>query len=282
MVVLTWSAVFVVLALVLMGTAVWFGMRPDRGRSTESKTRGPAAPVIEERVVSQFESPSEEEALKLVEQALLIRDPAKVAASFHPGSSSPEEVVGFLRDLEKADGGISGYEWLSSMDANGLLIDGVLVKTQSGNTQSNRLALLTPDKTGTWKVDFDAFARTVKPSWRELMAAKSGEGLVRVIVAKDSYFNGPFKEESLWTCYGMASPDLKEVLLGYCRKGTPQAAAMARIVAGADPMSGGRSLNRATLAVRRSEGGESRQFEITRVLAEDWVMAAKAFDENFQ
>ena len=36
------------------------------------------------------------------------------------------------------------------------------------------------------------------------------------------------------------------------------------------------------LEIRRIEGAESRQFEITRVLAEDWVMSAKPFDENFK
>ena len=61
------------------------------------------------------------------------------------------------------------------------------------------------------------------------------------MVAKDSYYNGPFRDETQWSCYGMASPDLDVVLLGYCRQGSPQAAAMERIVANGDcaPETGG-------------------------------------------
>jgi hypothetical protein len=39
-------------------------------------------------------------------------------------------------------------------------------------------------------------------------------------------------------------------------------------------------LIRVTLEIRRTAGAESRQFEITRVLAEEWVLAAAPFDEN--
>jgi hypothetical protein len=43
-----------------------------------------------------------------------------------------------------------------------------------------------------------------------------------------------------------------------------------------------KNLKRATLEIRRTEGAGDRQFEITRVMAEDWVMSATPFDENFK
>ena len=121
------------------------------------------------------------------------------------------------------------------MDANGLLIDGVVVNTKAGYKQRNRLALLTPDEKGTWKIDFDAFARTVKPSWSELMSEDAGQGLVRVMVAKDSYFNGPFRDEARWVVMAWPRPTGQVVLLGYCRQGSPQAVAMERIMATGEP-----------------------------------------------
>ena len=102
------------------------------------------------------------------------------------------------------------------------------------------------------------------------------------MVGKDSYYNGLFRDESKWVCYAMGTPDHEVVLLGYCRKGSLQAAAMERIVAEDRLGEGGRALKRATLEIRRIAGAESRQFEIARVLAEDWVVSDKDFEENFK
>lgn len=277
-VIVTWSVVFMVAALGAMGGAVYFWLVPKMQHSgtalADSKTI--------ERVVSRFESPAEEAAVALVKAALTIADPAKVEEFFHLGSASAAEVVTFLGNMPAADGPVTRCSWLSSMDANGLLIDGVVVHTQGELRSRNRLALLTPDEQGTWKIDFDAFARTVKPSWQEILAGTSTQGLVRVMVAPDSYYNGHFRDETEWTCYGLASPDESTVLLGYCRKKSPQAAALARIIADGESVGRGRDVNRATLEIRRVEGAESRQFEITRVLAEDWVLSAKPFDDTFK
>lgn len=276
-----WSAVAAVVVLGVVGTALWFWLRPAMNRDGV-KARGEAA-LAEARVVSRFESPSEGEALGWVKRAIAVREPGKVAEFFHTGGNSPEAIVGFLGGMAALDGPVTEYSWLSSMDANGLLIDGVLVKTQSDEGPRNRLALLTPDAAGTWKVDFDAFARTAEPPLKDLLEGGAAEGLIRVIVAADSYFNGPFRDDSQWECYGMVSPDTEVVMLGYCRRGSAQAAAMAKIVAdGDEASSGGRSVRRATLKVRHHADGERRQFEISRVMAEDWVMAGKAFDEGFQ
>jgi hypothetical protein len=38
---------------------------------------------------------------------------------------------------------------------------------------------------------------------------------------------------------------------------------------------------RATLEIRRVEGAGSRQFEILKVVAEDWVAAEVPFEESF-
>jgi hypothetical protein len=276
-VLMAWSVLFMVVVMAVVGVTVWLQVRSSGQGAAEAERN--ALPAIQERVVSRFESPSEEDALVLVKRALAIRETSKVAEYFHPGAASPDEVVEFLREMEKSDGRVLDMIWLSSMDANGLLIDGVVVNTVTGIKPHNRLALLTPDAKGKWKIDFEAFARTARPSWSELLEKNAEQGIVRVIVAKDSYFNGPFKDEAQWVCYGMASPDNEMVLLGYCRTGSPQAAAMERIVSDAGNLNGEVRMDRATLEIRRREGGDSRQFEITRVLAEDWVMGAKPFDE---
>ncbi len=278
------------MALGVLGSAIFLWGRQNMNSGAAAAAESGEERVVEKRVVSEFESPTEDEALNLVKRALETREAAGVAEYFHPGSASPERVVGFLNGMEEADGPVERMNWLGSMDANGILLDGVLVKTRKGDRLKNRLAFLTPDERGAWKVDFDAFARTVEPSWNELLENKAAEGLVRVIAAADSYYNGPFGDDSQWVCYGMASPDTEEVLLGYCRRGSPQARAMARIVLNDDALpnglsnglSGARSLKRVIVKIRRAEGGEARQFEISRVMAEDWVMSGEPFDGKFQ
>jgi hypothetical protein len=74
----------------------------------------------------------------------------------------------------------------------------------------------------------------------------------------------------------MASHDTELVILGYCKVDSPQAAAIKWI------FSNEGSINRVTLEIRRVEGAESRQFEISRVLAADWIVGNVPFDESFK
>ena len=277
-----WSGALALSVMVFLGVVMGLWLRTVKDQGTAQEHTGQAGAPVEERVVSRFESPSEEDALLLVKRALAVQGVSQVAEYFHLGSTSPDAALIFLRGMEQTDGVVVGFEWLSSMDRNGLLIDGVAVNTRLGNKTRNRLALLTPDERGKWKIDFDAFARTVSPSWSELLENESGQGVVRVIVAKDNYFNGRFRDETEWECYGMVSPDTRSVMMGYCRKGSPQAAAMAKIVAAGEGDAGMRAVKRATLEIRHAPGSEARQFEITRVLAEDWVLSAKPYDESFR
>ncbi|MBC8127232.1 MAG: hypothetical protein H8M99_08845 [Gloeobacteraceae cyanobacterium ES-bin-144] len=239
-------------------------------------------PKREERIVSRFPSPSQEVALELVKQALLVREPDRVTKFFRLGTTGADKVVAFLTTMAERDGEIQSMDWLSSMDANGLLIDGVAVNTQLGDKRMNRLALLTPDEAGFWKIDFESFARIVEPSWSDLLEKNAPVAMVRVVVGQDFYYNGFFLDDTQWRCFGIVSPERSEVMLGYCRKGSRQDAAMQSIMTNAGRSVDGSPIVRATLEIQRRDGAELRQFEITRVLAEDWIMAAKPFDENFK
>ncbi|MEO7099468.1 MAG: hypothetical protein ABI162_08910 [Luteolibacter sp.] len=234
------------------------------------------APEAVVRVESKFPSPSENDALGLVKRALAVREPGRVAALFHPGGSSSEEIVAFLSNLGALDGVLDHCDWLSSIDANGLSIDGMQINFKNGDKVRQRVAFLTPDSGGVWKIDFDAFARTVTPSWRDLLEKGADHAVVRVILGSDSYYNGPFADDTQWSCYGMASPDTDQLLLGYCKTDSPQAAALRWM------LSSETKIRRATLEIQRVAGASPKQFEIVRVLAEDWVVGPKAFDEGFK
>lgn len=204
--------------------------------------------------------------MELVKRALATRQEEHVEPLFRLGSSSPSDVVDFLAGIEKLDGRPKHFDWMSSIDSGGLLMEGVLVGYEGPQKEVNRLALLTPDESGRWKLDFESFARIVKPSWEELLSNHAEHAMVRVLIGKDFYYNGPFGDDKEWICYGLASPDLEETLHGYCKVGSAQAEAVEKLFAE------GNTMSRASLEIRRAQDGGKRQFEITRLLATDWVL----------
>lgn len=271
----TWSLTVCGSAVIFLGLMIFFWVIPQMQSDESAIEEVSAKPGKLVRVASKFPSPSEEAAIALVREALSIREPERVGDFFRLGAALPEEVVSFLTKMESVDGVIENCRWLSSMDANGLSIDGVFVSFKSEEKPLPRLALLTPDEAGKWKVDFEAFARTVKPSWKEILEKGADLAQVRIYATKDSYYNGVFRDDKQWVCHRISSPDTEEILLAYCRVGSRQAAAMSWMY------SKGEALSRAILEVRHVEGAESRQFEIMKVVAEDWVLGDVAFEAGF-
>jgi hypothetical protein len=177
--------------------------------------------------------------------------------------------------------------WLGSIDRNGMQLEGIELVFPSEGKEHNRLALLVPDDRGVWKMDFGAFARTMKPSWDELITRYPPEGeetpvgpppsgYLRVLFVGDNYYNGPFIDDQTWVSYGMLTIDRQDVqLMGYCKRDSLQHKAMEAILTkwptDVPP--------RITVEVRRVAGAEPRQLEITGVLAEDWVVGDRKFEE---
>ncbi len=272
-----WSALLFGLVVAVLGGALWLWMSPKIDpEEKEAVHKVPTRAVVVRRAISKFPSPSSPEALALVKQALSIREPERIAEYFRLEGTSPQEAVTFLQAVDAREGKVDRMMWLSSLNTVSIPLDGVLVSFKNKDQQSSRVALLTPDAMGKWQLDYAAFARTGSLSWDELMSTKAPMASVRVYIKKDVYYNGPFLDDKQWTCYQIGSPDTDEIFLAYSRVGSAQGKAMAWM------LSRERKLIRAILEIRRVEGGESRQFEISRVLAEDWVMGETPFDDGFK
>lgn len=271
----TWSFMIAGLSVCCVILAIFAWSSSNKTQDT-STTIAPqyAQPVV--RLVSQFPSPSQRDSLDLVKQALQIRDPSQVVRFFRPCESSPEEIIEYLRNLEALDGQIIGYDWLSSIDVDRVLIDGVVIMLRKDGKPTKRLALISPDAEGQWKIDFDALARKAKPSWRDFLDGAVSSAQVRVWVAPDSYFNGPFMNDAQWICFGISSADVDKNFFGYCEVGTAQAFAMKSIFAEKN------KLARVTLELLRVDGASERQFKISRVIASDWLVGDTPFDEGFR
>jgi hypothetical protein len=277
-VVIIWTLLLSGVAVAVLCLAIWLGLSRKDSEITDA-----ADPVYTELAAasepprhSRVAAPEEAEAVALVKQALAAGEPEEIEEWFRVGDTSAQEIVEFLKSLETKEGQIKGYSFLGERFLNGTQVSGVVVNFKAAPNPRNRVAFLVADGTGKWRVDFDAFARTVTPSWDVITGEGTDLARVRVYVAKDNYFNGPFADEGQWVCYGIASPDTSELFLGYCRRGSPQAAAM-ESVSGKNP-----GLIRMTLELRRVEPSNHRQFEISRVIAHDWVVGDKALDLKFE
>jgi hypothetical protein len=264
---------FGALALAVIGFAFVSWIRPILSRAKDTTERDRITGEGRVKKVSRFPSPSMEQALAIVRRALAVRDPAEVPAVIRSGATAPQQIVDYLAGLTAKDGAVEELVWLSNVDKNDLLLEGVQVVFNQAGKKRNRLAFLTPDDRGIWKMDFAAFARLVEPSWDHLLNQPAEVGVVRVYVGRDRYYNGPYADEKEWIVYGLGSEDLESTLYGYCHRGSPQHRAMELMVAADE-----RSLIRATLTVKKADHAAPRQFEITRVLAEDWVLTDQAFD----
>lgn len=271
-----WSVLLAVVAFICLGVGIWFGLRPGEAPASAQVAAAPPVEVEKTSKVTRFPSPSQEEAEEIVTKGLAVREAAEVPAHFKMDAVREPGVVAFLSSLQTVDGTVGNLEWLGSMDANRLQLEGVIVHFASSDKPRNRLAVLTPDKDGVWKIDFDAFARSSEPSWPDFLEKRADSIQARVYAAHDSYYNGPFSDESQWSCYGLASPDTDDIIFGYCKINSPQAAAMRWI------LSKDAALGRVTVEIRRSPEAQARQFLISRVIAEDWVTGSVAFDQGFE
>jgi hypothetical protein len=216
-----------------------------------------------------------EQALDLTQRALALRDPGKVKELFDLGPSQPQEAIEFLRGMEANDGPIQKSDWISNVDDLGQPIYVVIITSSKDGQRRQRTAALTSNPAGQWRIDFEALARIVRPSWDAIINEGAEKAVVRVFVARDTYYNGAFSNEAEWTCYGIKSPDVETLLFGYCKVGSQQAKALSAIEA-----KGGQVFPM-TLEIRREGGPQSKQFEISQVLARGWVMKSLPYDQGF-
>ena len=277
----TASIFLLTITVIVVTFAYWSNKRQKQSALTEFEKLSKYRPI--ERIESRFKSPTEGESLAIVTAALESKDEAAVLANFRLGGTEPAEVLEFLRQQEAEQGRWNLSTWIGSVDFNNTLMESVLVKhVKDGEDGFARMAFLTPDDQGVWRLDFESFARKCEPSWETFLSGEATEGVVRVWFSEDNYYNGRFTDDSEWICYSMGRIDSETSLYGYCRRNSPQQIAMVRIMSRLQSAEKNKkALSRATLAISRSqeaEGMQKRQFEIERVLAEEWLLTDTPFD----
>lgn len=217
-----------------------------------------------------------EQALGIVKAAFENRDPAFVADHFLLDSlTDPNEALRVLAHVRETEGDTTSMKWIGEIYCNGMHRGQVVLFMDNGERQRNRLAQLLVGNDGRWRIDLDSYLRIVSPDWKTILSSQSGTSLVRVFLAPDSYYNGIYADESEWRAYALASPDVEDILYGYAKHGSSQHKAIARILSSEHPP------HRATLRILKNPESGARQFEISRVVAENWVVGDNDFDEAF-
>ncbi|MCW1883533.1 hypothetical protein OKA04_02265 [Luteolibacter flavescens] len=265
-------------AFLLFGAGVaaailwWNG---DLGGSGRQEKSAHVANSIPEHGSVSTTSVESDELVKIVTDFLAARTTQDLAPLVRGSSLRPEEIAARLATLEADDGKVSRVSYMRPIDSRAARLESVIVTFEGGG---NRIALLAPDADGHWRVDFDAFVRHVHPSWDKILAGTAGESTVRVKVVPDSYYNGIYRDDKAWACFALLSPDQGTVMLGYVTRGTPQYEALASSMNRAERRAQGGAL-RMTLMIRHTEGAEARQFEITRVLSDEWALGDQPLDD---
>lgn len=273
-IVIGWSIALGLLSLaVLVGVMVWWIAGNRAEPLPAAVVAAPAAAAkVEPRLTLR---PTPDEAMILAKRAMAARSESEIAERILPGNASNREIVAFLEALPETEGEVTGYTLLQSADTNGLEIETVVVAfSHPDGGSTNRIAMFTPVD-GRWMMDFAAFARRTEPPIDEFLAGSGDTCVVRVYVEPDTFYNGHFADEAVWNSYAVASPDVERLMIGYCRDGSLQDRAVRRIIAAKS----GRPA-RATLELRRVEGASDRQFEISGVLAEDWVFVGDRYEDR--
>lgn len=190
-------------------------------------------------------------------------------------ADNPGNAIDALQHIRETEGTITEYEWLGQRFSNGSTIAEVITRMSGTDGNKSRVAQLVFGADRKWRVDLDSYLRKCVPEWTEILSGESDKCLVRVFVGRDTYYNGAYSDEEKWQSFTLASADDENFIYAYVKKGSAQERALRKI------FESGADVNSATLMIAPVADARNRQFEITSVLAEGWVVGESRFDASF-
>lgn len=258
------------------GLILWLRSQDDR-KNISAQRNNPAIlmPTLD---ITDFPPPSEGDALRIFLGALAARNEATLRQYVRDTDEADvDQMLAFFADSRNRDGKFSSHQWVGSSDTDSLQIQTLGIVFDGAERPTHRLAQLLPDAAGNWQLDFPAYARWCDPPIR-LMDTDGGYpgGRIRCFIAPDAYYNGPFADDRKWASIAIASHETTTTGIGYVRLGSPQHRAIMAIFDGQPRRT------RAILEIQRREGAQTRQFEITRVLAAGWVLGDIPIDSHYE
>jgi hypothetical protein len=116
------------------------------------------------------------------------------------------------------------------------------------------------------RVDFETYARHCETPWPNVFDARfERSGMMRVFVRPDTFFNREFPDNGEWFCIAATSPDIDGTIYLYAPIIHSRVRAFVESAA--------ERPRRATVRIASRNGSHVfRQFELTELAAEDWVL----------
>lgn len=231
----------------------------------------------------QFPALAATDAIGMVSAMLEADSPDDLKPLLRPGSISPTQALAKLQAIEEEADGFSDPAWLGDFDGICSPTTFVMVRKERG---APLLVTLTPDQDQNWKIDFDASVGQCEPPFSEWIEGTPRDGLVRASGRPDNYYNGPFRDDSMWACFAFTHPEGDAPLYGYCRRDSTQFEAIKTILrrnllatSEREKLAGQADSFRVTLRLRDAEGGVARQYRITEIISDEWVIGSDSLEE---
>jgi hypothetical protein len=216
------------------------------------------------------------EAVTLVTQALDNRDPGLMQDFFVLGKDvNPAEAMEELVRIREAEGEITRTDWLAPKFPGERSALQAVVHTAKDEKEQSRRAQFALGSDGKWRIDLNAFLRKCEPPLAEVLSAESGTFLVRVFVSEETAYRGMYSDKNEWRAYSLTSPDIEDSLYAYAKRGSSQDKALRRILI-EDEL-----LHHATLRITKEPESGPRQFQVSQVIAGNWIVGETDFDGAF-
>lgn len=246
------------------GIFLWLRSQSDRKNIALRDAPPVSFPAL---AITSFPTPNQEEIIDIIRGAMDARD-ADTLGKFvhHSDEANAEEMLHFFAGMMERGGDWFRHDWIGATDTEDVQIETMVIAFRRGDRISHRMAMLTPDELGNWRLDFPTFARWCDPPIQLMDGASDYPGgLVRVFVARDYYFNGAFSDDEKWACFVIDSPDIEARAFVYCRVDSKEQMEIDAIIKRFSRQA------RVTLEIERVDGAEPRQFRVSRVVRDGWL-----------
>ena len=139
-----------------------------------------------------------------------------------------------------------------------------------------RLLSVIPEKNGP-RIDWDSYARHGSATWEQLLSEQVGTADIQVIIKPSDHYAFHYRDEEQWRSFVIHGPDLDRSIYAYTERGSKMDQVLQKL-----PASRGISGLRSILRLTSVPGSaQRRQFTISHVLASDWVMPSRSFQDTF-
>lgn len=273
---LLWIRVVTLSLLVLAGFLIFGLPQLMRQRGESVKWTPPANLEIASTptpVSLQFPSPGPTEVAQLVKKVVGTQRPEDFDAHARLKDVGATEASAYLAKLAETHGGIKQVSLSGPVPAQRIQLEAARVSFLNANVR-DRAAFLTPDSEGNWQMDLASFMVKSSIDWTTFCESTTEEGLLRVSVRRDTYYNGDFTDKE-WACFEIRHPESEQGLVGYAAIGSPAERALSFLLKG-------RPAAMVILKARKVPSYGNRQAVISSVLSDTWVLTDEVYDEDFQ